>query len=110
RYRRTRCADVGDLSPVPLPHVQFGVVEAERLDLDHCVAVLWFGLWDLPDDQHLRPTKCRPENRSHEKSSLDPLSRQWCELMSKVIVLRSNATICGARPGGRGPGDGRSTT
>ena len=28
-------ADVGDLGPLPLPHVQLGVVEAERLDLDH---------------------------------------------------------------------------
>jgi hypothetical protein len=30
--------------------VQFGVIEAERLDLDDRVAVFRFGLRNLPDD------------------------------------------------------------
>jgi hypothetical protein len=45
------------------------MVEAERLDLDHRVAVFRFGLRYLPDDQHFRPAERRPENRSHEKPS-----------------------------------------
>src|SRR5262249_24902853 len=55
-----------DLGPPPLPHVQLGVVEAERLDLDHHVALFGFGLWNRPDNQHLRPAERHPENRSHE--------------------------------------------
>ena len=66
-------ADVGDLGPLALPHVQLGVVEAERLDLDHRVAVFRLRLRDLPDDQHLRPAEPRPENRSHGISSRGPV-------------------------------------
>ena len=62
-------ADVRDLGPFTLPHVQLGVVEAERFDLDHSVARLGLGLGNLADLQHLRPAEPFPQNRTHESSS-----------------------------------------
>src|SRR5262249_22545915 len=40
-------ADIGDLGPIALPHVQFGAVQAERLNLNHPPA--WLSLAWLPD-------------------------------------------------------------
>jgi hypothetical protein len=48
------------ISAHSLAHVRLGVVEAERLDRDHRVAVFRFGLRDLPDDQYLRTAEPRP--------------------------------------------------
>jgi len=64
--------DVGDLGPLPLPHVQLGVVQAERLDLDNCMSGFRFRLRDLPDDQLLWAAKPRPQNRAHGMSSRGP--------------------------------------
>src|SRR5262249_36888071 len=62
-------ADVGDLGPIALAHVLLGVVDPERLHLDHRVAGLRLGLRDLPDLQHVRPAELFPQNRAHEKPS-----------------------------------------
>src|SRR5262249_34159512 len=62
-------ADVRDLGPLTLAHVHLGVVDAERLHLDHDVARLGLGLRDLPNFQHVGPAELLPENRTHEKSS-----------------------------------------
>src|SRR5262249_40849298 len=66
--------DVGDLGPIPFAHVQLGAIEAERFDLDNDVAFFRFRLWDLPDDQHLRATESRSENRSHQNPSPQNIS------------------------------------
>jgi hypothetical protein len=83
-------ADVGDLGPLALAHVQLGVVEAERLDLDHRVAVLRLRLGDLADDQHLGASERRPENRSHGLSSRD-LARARADVATTVIERNSIA-------------------
>src|SRR5262249_3512954 len=59
-------ADFGDLGPLALAHVHFGVVDPERLDLDHRMADLGLGLRDLADLQHVRAAELLPENRTHE--------------------------------------------
>src|SRR5205085_1946013 len=67
-------ADVRNLGPFPLPHMQLSMVEAERLDLDYRVAIFRFRSRHLSNDQHIRPAKLGPQNRSHEKP---PLSMKW---------------------------------
>jgi hypothetical protein len=58
-------ADVGDLRPLSLSHVKLSMVEAERLDLNDHMAVFWFGLGNLANDEYLRPTESRPKNCPH---------------------------------------------
>jgi hypothetical protein len=47
-------AGVGDLGPLPQPHAQLGVVQAERPELDHCVTAVRFRPRDLPGYQLFR--------------------------------------------------------
>jgi hypothetical protein len=57
-----------NLGPLPLPHVQLGVVEAKRLDLDHRMTGLGLWLRYLPNLQHVRPAELSPENRTHKST------------------------------------------
>jgi hypothetical protein len=68
-------AHVGNLRPLPLAHVQFGVVETERLDFDHHVACFRIRLGHFANFQHFRATEFLSENRSHWKYLLICRSR-----------------------------------
>lgn len=57
--------DVGDLGPLPFPHMQLGMIETEGFDLNHDMPLLRFGLRNLPDLQHVRAAELFPQNRSH---------------------------------------------
>ena len=59
-------ADLGGLGPLAPAHVQLGVVDAERLDLDDHVAVLGFRLRDLLVDEAVRPAEFFQNDGAHD--------------------------------------------
>jgi hypothetical protein len=76
--------------------VHLGVVDPERLDLDHRVAGFGLRFRDLSDDQLLRPAELRSENRTHETPSrsrqLARIANPWQPLKPYFRVKKANKT------------------